>query len=152
MAGTRTQIFIGADRDGFRLKEHIEHYLKSLGYKVKDVSGNKFNSQDEFSVHAAVVAGSVLANEGSRGVLLCGSSQGICMTANRFKGIRASLVWSEKEAELSRRFDDANVLCLPVWSIKDLDDARRLVDVWLASPFDEEAQAIRRLKQMDEVS
>lgn len=146
------KIFIGADHNGFRLKEHIEHYLRSLGHEVKDVSGNKLDLHDDFPLHAAKVATSVLAHDDSVGILLCGSGQGVCMAANRFKGIRASLVWNETEAQLSRSDDDANILCLAARELKELDDAKRLIDVWLKTPFENTNRFVRRIKQMDQLT
>lgn len=146
------QIFIGADHNGFRLKEHIEHYLRSLGHEVKDLSGNKLDPHDDFPLHAAKVANNVLAHTNSVGVLLCGSGQGVCIAANRFKGIRASLVWNETEARLSRSDDDANILCLAASQLTGLDDAKHLIDVWLKTPFEATNRYIRRIKQLDELN
>lgn len=146
------KVFIGADHNGFRLKEHIEHYLRSLGHDVKDVSGNKLDPHDDFPLHAARVANQVLANAESVGILLCGSGQGVCMAANRFKGIRASLVWNEDEARSSRNDDDANVLCLAARELVELDQAKELIDIWLATDFNGATRYQRRIKQLDELN
>lgn len=146
------KIYIGADHNGFRLKEHLEHYLRSLGYDVTDVSGNKLDPKDDFPFPAARVATSVLASPDSVGILLCGSGQGVCMAANRFKGIRASLIWDEEEARSSRNDDDANVLCLPAKSFNNLEEAKHLVDVWLKTPFAGALRFQRRIKEMDELN
>jgi ribose 5-phosphate isomerase B len=146
------KIFIGADHNGYRLKEHIEHYLRSLGHEIKDTSGNKLDPHDDYPVHAAKVASNVLAHPDSVGILLCGSGQGVCMAANRFKGIRASLVWNESEARSSRTDDDANVLCLAARELHELDDAKYLLDIWLKTPFNGAVRYTRRIKQMDELS
>lgn len=142
-------IFLGADHNGFKLKEHIEHYLRSKGHEVKDVSGNKLDPNDDFPMHAAKVASNVLAHKDSVGILLCGSGQGVCMAANRYKGIRASLVWNRSEAQSSRNDDDANILCLPAREIRHIDQATELVDVWLSTEFDGAARFKRRIKEMD---
>jgi ribose 5-phosphate isomerase B len=142
-------IAIGADHNGYRLKEHIEAYLRSLGYKVKDVSGNKLDPHDDFPIHAAKVATEVLTQPDTKGILLCGSGQGVCMAANRFKGIRASLVWNIEEAHSSRNDDDANILCLPARELKNLDNTKALIDTWLSTPFDGAARFLRRIKEMD---
>ena len=145
-------IYIGADHNGFKLKEHIEHYLKSLDFTVKDVSGNKFDPHDDFPIHAAKVATNVLAHKDSVGILLCGSGQGVCMAANRYKGIRASLVWNREEARSSRNDDDANILCLPARELKDLEHAKDLIDTWLSTPFDGAVRFVRRIEQMDKLT
>jgi ribose 5-phosphate isomerase B len=146
------KIFIGADHNGFKLKEHLEHYLRSLGYDVNDVSGNKLDVNDDFPIHASRVATSVLGHNDSLGILLCGSGQGVAMAANRYKGIRASLIWNESEARSSRNDDDANVLCLPAREITNLDDAKNLVNIWLNTPFDGAIRFVRRIKELDNLT
>ena len=146
------KIFIGADHNGFRLKEHIEAYLRKLGHEVKDVSGNKLDPHDDFPIHSAKVANSVLITPDSFGILLCGSGQGVCMAANRYKGIRASLVWNQNEARLSRSDDDANILCIPAREFKSLDSVKSIIDLWLDTPFDGAARYVRRIKQVDELN
>lgn len=143
------KIFIGADHNGFRLKEHLELYLKSLGHTVKDVSGNKLDPYDDFPIHAAKVATNVLSTPKSRGILLCGSGQGVAMAANRYKGIRASLVWNKEEARSSRNDDDANILCLPANEFNKLDFVKEIVDIWMNTPFDGAIRFVRRIKEMD---
>lgn len=145
-------IFIGADHNGFRLKEHLEAYLRKLGHDVKDLSGNKLNPHDDFPIHAAKVATKVLVTPNSYGILLCGSGQGVAMAANRYKGIRASLVWDKEQAFLSRNDDDANVLCLPGNTFVSLDHTKELVDAWLNTPFNGAVRFVRRIKQMDELN
>lgn len=146
------KIFLGADHNGFRLKEHVEHYLKALGYDAVDVSGNKYDPDDDFPEHAAKVATKVLVHPDSVGILLCGSGQGICMAANRFKGIRASLVWNDYQARMSRRDDDANILCLPARELQTLDNAKDIIDIWLKTPFDGAARYVRRIEAMDRLT
>ena len=82
------------------------------------------------------------------GILLCGSGQGMAMAANRFKGIRAALVWNKKTAEMSRHDDDANVLCLSAWELNE----EAVIDVtqtWLQTPYGRAARYIRRIKELD---
>lgn len=146
------KIFLGADHNGHQLKEAIETYLKRAGHEVVDLSGDMLRPEDDFPLHAAKVANSVLATTDSVGILLCGSGQGVCMAANRFKGIRASLVWNVAEAKSSRNDDDSNVLCLPARELKDLEHAKDLITTWLNTPFSGVARHTRRIKQMDELN
>ncbi len=146
------KIFIGADHNGYGLKEKIESYLRSAGYDVEDVGNEQLEAGDDFPIFAARVATNVLAQEDSVGVLLCGSGQGVCMAANRYKGVRASLVWNESEAKSSRNDDDANILCLPAREITDEKQLKRIVDVWLKTPFSQTARYRRRIKQLDELN
>lgn len=144
-------IFIGADHKGFELKSKLIDYLKDLGHEVVDKGDEQFQADDDFPLYASKVATEVLANPDAKGILLCGSGQGVCMAANRYKGIRASLVWDQQEAQSSRNDDDANVLCLPASKL-NFDQAKPLVDTWLATPFANSARFVRRIKQLDELS
>lgn len=144
-------IFIGADHNGFALKEKIENYLKSLGHAVTDMGDTEMNPDDDFPMYAAKVATEVLSNVDSRGVLLCGSGQGVCMAANRYKGIRASLIWDIDEAASSRNDDNANVICLPAKKVS-FEQATQLLDTWLNTPFASAARYRRRIKQLDELN
>jgi ribose 5-phosphate isomerase B len=145
------KIFIGADHNGYELKEKLEEYLKSQGYEVIDKGDTSLRPDDDFPIYAAKVASEVLANADSRGILLCGSGQGICMAANRYKGIRASLVWDQDEAYSSRNDDDANILCLPARKLS-FEQSKSLVETWLETPFAGAARFVRRIKQMDELN
>lgn len=145
------KIFIGADHNGFELKEKLEDYLKSLGHEVVDKGDAELNPDDDFPMYAAKVATEILANKDSRGVLLCGSGQGVCMAANRYKGIRASLIWDIDEAASSRNDDDANVICLPAKKVS-FEQAKQLLDTWLNTPFASAARYSRRIKQLDELN
>jgi len=146
------KIFLGADHNGFQLKEELEKYLIKSGHDVEDVGNLQLDPVDDFPMYGARVATKVLASKNSVGIVLCGSGQGVCMAANRFKGIRASLVWNESGAKASRNDDDANVLCLAADEINDESKAKRLVDVWLNTPFDGAARFVRRVKQLDELN
>ena len=144
------KIFLGADHNGFELKEQIHAYLLEQGHDVVDKGDKSLNKDDDFPNYAGPVAFEVLANEDSVGILFCGSGQGMCIAANRFKGIRAALAWDEDSAFESRDDDDSNVLCLPAKSL-DFDEAREIVDTWLNTPFSGAARYKRRNKQLDEL-
>lgn len=147
------KIYIGADHNGYALKEYLEVYLKKQGYEVIDVGDTRHNPADDFPIYSGRVASKVLSEKDSMGILICGSGQGVYMAANRFKGIRASLVWNEPEAVSSRNDDDSNVLCLPANELKN--DTRRaeiLVDTWLNTPFGGAARYKRRIQEMDRLT
>ncbi len=147
------KIFIGADHNGFALKEHIETYLTHLGHEVIDEGGQTPQPGDDFPIFAAKVVTAMLGSDESepRGILICGSGQGMVMAANRFRGIRASLVWNESEARASRNDDDSNVLCLPSHELKDKRLVQDIVDIWLKTPFARSERFVRRVKQLDEL-
>lgn len=144
-------IFIGADHNGYQLKELLKKYLQNQGYEVVDRGDDHLDPKDDFPMYAARVATAVLANKNSTGILLCGSGQGVCMAANRYKGIRASLVWDRDEAYFSRNDDDANVLCLPARKLS-FEQAIDLVDEWLRTPFAGAPRFQRRIQQLDKLN
>ncbi|MEI7682810.1 MAG: RpiB/LacA/LacB family sugar-phosphate isomerase [Candidatus Saccharibacteria bacterium] len=147
------KIFLGADHNGFGLKSKLADYLQTRGYEVADGGDKQLNPEDDFpefaskAVHALKGSGDPEA----RAVLICGSGQGMCMAANRFKGIRASLVWNESEARSSRNDDDSNVLCLAARENTDFDQITAILEVWLKTPFLGADRFSRRIKQLDEL-
>lgn len=147
------KIFLGADHQGYPLKEELEKHLLKTGYKVEDEGNTKLDPNDDFPVFAGRVVAKMLSSEDdARGILICGSGQGMAMTANRFKGIRAAVVWDEEEARFSRNDDDSNVLALPARLMKnDQELAFRIVDTWLKTPFEVVPRRVRRIKEMDEL-
>lgn len=145
------KIFIGADHNGYELKEHIQAFLLENGYEVVDKGDERFDKNDDFPLFAGRVSSEVLATDHSKGILICGSGQGMCIAANRFKGIRASLVWNEDEAYDARNDDDSNILCFPARQITN-NEAIEILKVWLKAPFSGAARFKRRIKQLDELN
>lgn len=146
------KVYLGADHNGFALKKYLAGYLSRSGHEVVETGNAKLVPDDDFPQFAAklVTAMKASAEPDPLGILICGSGQGVAMAANRFNGIRASLVWDTEEARSSRNDDNANVLCLPSRMI-DERTAEALVDVWLKTPFAAAPRFIRRLKQLDEL-
>lgn len=144
------KIYIGADHNGYGLKANLKEYLKRSEYEVSDEGGDHLDPDDDFPIFASRVATAVLSSDDPdpRGILLCGSGQGMCMAANRFKGIRASLCWDRKSAREARTDDDANVLCLPANGIK-LAEMEVIIETWLNTPFANATRFIRRLEELD---
>jgi ribose 5-phosphate isomerase B len=144
------KIYVGADHNGFDMKQGLIEALKRSGHEVVDEGDQERDPQDDFPQFAEQVVRAMKndADADVRGVLICGSGQGMCMAANRFKGIRASLVWEANEARAARNDDDSNVLCLPARSI-DLNEAVSIAETWLATPFAGAARFKRRLNELD---
>lgn len=147
------KIFVGADHQGYYLKEKVESYLAKRNYDVFDVGNNELDPDDDFPQFAQMAVTRVLGEEESddpRAILVCGGGQGMCMAANRFRGIRASLVTDAVEARNTRRDNNSNVLCLPA---RVLDDDAELwkdiVDAWLATPFSQIPRYKRRNDELD---
>lgn len=144
------KVYVGADHRGFRLRESVVEYLRKAGYDVADDTGQKLDPEDDYPVVAQRLVKDILASDDNdaRGILMCGSGQGICMAANRFKGVRALLGYDQESVKSARRDDDANILCLPANTLKP-EQAHQLVDTFLATDFLPEPRYIRRKQEMD---
>jgi ribose 5-phosphate isomerase B len=145
-------IYIGADHNGFAMKRDLSKLLTHAGYQVVDEGDEALKPDDDFPQFAArtVMAMRASDDKDPRGILICGSGQGMCMAANRYKGIRASLVWTVAEARAGRNDDDSNVLCLPA-SYMDTKQALSLVEAWLTTPFAGAARFKRRIQELDKL-
>lgn len=128
------KIGIANDHAGYEMKEFLVGYLDAMGYDVFDYGTDSPESCD-YPDFAHALANAIQAGEVPRGITLCGTGNGIAITANRHRGVRAGLAWNTEIAELIRRHNDANVLSLPARFI-DNTEATRIVDTFLNTPFD----------------
>lgn len=103
---------LGCDHGGYELKEYIKIKIAESGYSVRDFGTFSPDSMDYPDV-AHPVASAVNSGQYEMAILICGSGNGICMTANKYAGIRAALCWKTELAILAREHNDANILCLP---------------------------------------
>lgn len=148
------KIYLGADHQGFAMKEKVFAYLAKRGYDVEDVGDKELDPADDFPEFAQMAALKVLGEETSdpRAILLCGGGQGMCMAANRFRGIRASVIWDAFEAKMTRNDNDSNVLCLPSRVLEDDESTwKDILDTWLKTPFADAPRFKRRNAQIDEL-
>ena len=142
-------IYIGSDHAGFKLKQAIKEYLIKSGFVIKDLGNHNLSPLDDYPDYAEKVAEAVQKNlKSNKGILICGSGQGMCMTANKFKGIRAALGYSIAAAKQSRVHGDSNVLCLSGLGSDNLQ-AKKIVNAWLKEKFSGEARHKRRLKKIE---
>ena len=135
------------------MKQQVFAYLSKLGYNVEDVGDKELNPDDDFPEFAQLAVLKVMGDEDRdpRAILICGGGQGMCMAANRFRGIRASVIWDAYEAKMTRNDNDSNVLCLPSRILqKDEREWKDIVDTWLKTPFAAAARYKRRNAQIDE--
>lgn len=147
------RIFLGADHNGFHMKEAVFAYLSKRGIEVEDVGDREYDAEDDFPEFAQMAAIKVLGDDDARAILICGGGQGMCMAANRFKGIRASVIWDEQEARMTRNDNDSNVLCLPSRILeKDETEWKAIIDTWLDTPFANAERYRRRNRQLDELA
>lgn len=148
------KIFLGTDHNGFHLKEKIFSYLVKHGYDVEDVGDKVLDPGDDFPQFAQLAATKILGSEDDdpRGILLCGGAQGMAMAANRFRGIRASVIWDAFEAKMTRNDNNSNVLCLPSRVLEKEDDGtwQGIIETWLSTPFAEAPRYKRRNDEIDE--
>jgi len=149
------KIFLGSDHNGYHLKEKVFAYLAKRNYPVEDVGGTTLDPQDDFPEFAQAAALKVIGEEqgDARAILLCGGGQGMAMAANRFHGIRASVIWDAYEAKMTRNDNDSNILCLPSRIFDEEDDAvwQGIVETWLNTPFAGAQRYKRRNAQLDEL-
>lgn len=136
-----TKIAIGSDHAGYAYKKEIIEWLNQHGYPSMDFGPFSADSFD-YPDSAHPLASSVEKGENHLGILICGSGNGVCMTANKHQNIRAALVWQVELAELARQHNDANVLCLPARYIS-LDLALACVEAFLKTDFEGGRHATR---------
>lgn len=140
------KIYIGADHAGFKLKEKIKSWLDRKGIIYEDCGDLILDMTDDYPLYAGKVAQQALKHK-SLGVLLCGSAQGVCIAANKIKGIRAVVPFSLKEARLSKEHTDANILCLSGW-YTHFHQATLMINIFLNTSFSHESRHVRRLNQI----
>ncbi len=141
------KIAIGSDHAGFELKAVISKFLTDKkGFEIKDFGCHSNESMD-YPDSAHPVCESIEKRESNLGVLICGSGNGIAMTANKHQGIRAGLSWTPEIAELARLHNDANILVLPARFISE-DLALKIVEKF----FDAEVEAGRHQRRVDKIA
>lgn len=127
-------VALASDHRGYTVKELIKTHLVAAGHSVSDFGCDSTSSCD-YPDHALLGAKSVAKGETDLGIFFCGTGIGMSMAANKVKGIRAALCHDEITAQMSRRHNNANVLCLPADLLGE-ELARRLVDVWLVTEYE----------------
>jgi ribose 5-phosphate isomerase B len=143
-------IIIGSDHAGIALKEGLKPYLEQRGLAVTDMgmAAATADPVDYPDIGCQVAAG-VSSGAFSRGILICGSGVGMTIVANKYPGIRAALCLDEETATLSRLHNDTNILCL-AGRKTDSEKARKIIDVWLNTPF-EGGRHNRRIEKIREI-
>lgn len=128
------KIAIGSDHAGVEYKAALVDFLKNEGYEVKDFGPMSTDSVD-YPDFAHPVASSVEGKECDLGILICGSANGVAITANKHQGIRAAIAWQNEIAALARQHNDANIVCIPARFI-DLDLAKNIVQTFVTTDFE----------------
>ncbi|TMI69719.1 MAG: ribose 5-phosphate isomerase B [Bacteroidetes bacterium] len=134
-------IAIGSDHAGFDYKEDLISFLEGKGYPFTDFGTHSKESAD-YADFAHPVAQSVEKKEASFGILICGSANGVAITANKHQGIRAAVCWGEELAKLARQHNDANVICIPARFVRE-GDAEKMVNIFMNTAFEGGRHATR---------
>jgi ribose 5-phosphate isomerase B len=140
-------IVIGSDHAGYKAKEELKAMLQKKGFNVIDVGTTSEESTD-YPDYAVKVGEAVSSGQAKQGVLVCGTGIGMCMTANKIRGVRAALVTDDLTAEMSRKHNDANVFCAGA-RVLATEKMKQLLDKWLSTPFEGGRHERRVQKMMD---
>ena len=131
---TSLPIAIGSDHAGFPYKTELIRWLTQKGFRVHDF-GTQSSASVDYPDYAHPTATSVEKGESAFGILLCGSANGVCMTANKHPGIRAGLAYMPDVARLVRQHNDANIICIPARFVA-LPLAQEMIDIFMTTPFE----------------
>ncbi|MBT3393278.1 MAG: ribose 5-phosphate isomerase B [Elusimicrobiaceae bacterium] len=140
------KIALGCDHAGFVLKKEVKEHIEKLGYEVIDVGTNSEESVD-YPDFAFACAEKVAKGEAEKGVIICGSGVGACITANKVKGVRAAICHDEYSATQGVEHDDMNVICIG-GRIVNNTTAKILVENFLKAKFTKEERHLRRLNKV----
>lgn len=142
------KIYLGSDHAGFRLKARLVAWLRKSGFNPIDMGPFSYDKDDDYPEYAALVSRAVIRGKNkARGILICGSGQGMDRAANKINGIHASVCWDEKSALIAKTHGNVNVLCLGE-SFVTLALAKKIVGIWINVPFSMEERHVRRIAKI----
>ncbi len=124
------RVLIGADIAGFDMKEEVLAILDSKGYNITDVQGSNSKFSD-FSDVAELLAEGIQKGEYDRGILICGTGCGMCIAANKFRGVRAGIAYDVFPAVLASADNNTNVLCTGAWVVESAAKCAKMLEAWL---------------------
>ncbi|GDX43737.1 ribose 5-phosphate isomerase B [Bacteroidota bacterium] len=134
MTDMNNTIAIGSDHAGFNYKSAVIDHLQQKGFEVKD-QGTFTDASCDYPDYAHAVAGAVEKDNTTMGILICGSANGVAITANKHQGVRAAICWEKEIASLARQHNDANIICIPARFV-NIDLALEMVDIFLSTEFE----------------
>lgn len=158
------KVYFASDHAGFNLKNALLEHVRTLGYDVEDLGARKLDPADDYPDYALALAHKIAAEEGSRGILACGTGEGEAMVANRIRGVRATVFYGPRRAtealnvegehskdgydivRLARRHNDANVLALGARFVSG-EEADKAVRIFLDTPFSSSPRHARRISK-----
>lgn len=140
------KILIGNDHAGYSLKLSI---IKNLEDKYEFFDKGSYSDESvDYPDYASIIAKEIQSEKGDLGILICGTGNGVCMTANKFKGIRAVICWNEEIAKLAKQHNNANIICMPSRFIK-VEEAMKIIESFILEKF-EGGRHERRIKKINE--
>ena len=140
------KILIGNDHAGYSLKLSI---IKNLEDKYEFFDKGSYSDESvDYPDYASIIAKEIQSEKGDLGILICGTGNGVCMTANKFKGIRAVICWNEEIAKLAKQHNNANIICIPSRFIK-VEEALKIIESFILEKF-EGGRHERRIKKINE--
>lgn len=146
------KVYFASDHAGFKLKNELLEYVKTLGHEVMDKGASTYDAEDDYPDHISLAAREVSADRNARAIVLGGSGQGEAIVANRFPNVRAALYYggNPEIVKLSRDHNDANILSLGARFVSG-DEAKDAVRMWLETKFSGDERHVRRIKKIEEV-
>jgi len=141
-------IYIASDHGGYQLKEFLKLYLVKAKIEYVDLGPSQIIKDDDYPDYAAKVSEKVSGNPRKNvGILMCRSGQGMAIAANKFRHVRAAVIWNTKQAKAARNDDMTNVLALPS-DYLTTPEAWRIVKTWLTTPYSKDKRHLRRVKKI----
>src|SRR3954466_55692 len=141
------RVYLGSDHAGFELKNHLVEWLKAAGHDPVDCGPHIYDAQDDYPPFCLRAAERTAADPGALGIVIGGSGNGEAIAANKVKGVRAALAWSEETARLAREHNDANVISGGA-RMHTLEEATRFVEIFLTTPFSGAERHARRIAML----
>jgi ribose 5-phosphate isomerase B len=143
------RVYLGSDHAGFELKAALVEHLSGLGHEPVDCGALTLDPDDDYPPPCFAAATRTIEDPGSLGIVIGGSGNGEQIAANKVKGVRAALVWSQDTARLARQHNDANVMSIGARN-HSLDEALSLAETFLATPFSQDPRHQRRIGELTE--
>ncbi len=141
------RVHLGSDHAGFELKQHLVQHLSANGHEVVDHGPTVFQPRDDYPPYCLRAALATVQDPGSLGIVIGGSGNGEQIAANKVKGVRSALAWSQETAVLARQHNDANVLAIG-GRMHSIEQATSFADAYLAEPFSQDPRHIRRIAML----
>jgi ribose 5-phosphate isomerase B len=143
------RVYLGSDHAGFELKQRLAGHIASLGHDVVDCGPSAYDAEDDYPPYVMRAASRTADDAGSLGIVLGGSGNGEAIAANKVRGVRCAVAFSDDTARLAREHNDANVLSLGA-RMYDETSALRFAELFLATPFSGEPRHVRRIGQLSD--